>query len=255
LFDTSNQSGSVTPEDARVERSSPRPSPRSLRTFATTATEVIRSTRSIPRVGGSEPLRRRNHVACLWQKCGSANVPHRGLHGSIRVSRSTMASEVVRASESRWATVRVDDGSVEGPGNDALPGGEGPDSVTPDPPGRTGATPAGIVPGVQCLRGLDPQLEAADRVVESIVGHAEMLGPQAEAKLPSESARTISSPGRIRRFAFVRLLVQDRDRQLRIVRPRSEVHVVGPDDGDHIVDDDDLRMYVDRVGALVLQRS
>jgi hypothetical protein len=60
-------------------------------------------------------------------------------------------------------------------------------------------------------------------------------------------------PGRVERLALVSIIVEDGERHLRVVRPRTSVHVVGAEHRQYVVDHDDLRMNVDRRSLFVLE--
>ena len=90
---------------------------------------------------------------------------------------------------------------------------------------------------------LDPGLGVEREVVR---GDAEVLAPQPQPELAGEPSRAVAQPAGIGRLAVVGFGVHHRARQLRVVRPRPQAHVVRADDGPHVVDDADLRVHVDR---------
>ena len=121
------------------------------------------------------------------------------------------------------------------------------------PGGRATLSPA-VMPGVERSGGLLPSVESLERVYQALVLlGVEVLASQLQPKRSREPTRAFSPAARIERFAIVAILVEHRDRQLRVVRPRAPIHVVRTDQGDLVVDHDDLRVYVDRRASLVLE--
>ena len=64
--------------------------------------------------------------------------------------------------------------------------------------------------------------------------------------------RAVAEPGRVARLALVRRRVEHGAGQFAVVRPRSAVEVVRADHGPDVVDDDHLRVHVDRRARRVL---
>ncbi len=97
----------------------------------------------------------------------------------------------------------------------------------PDPAGGSIATLTADVPGVERVRRLTPAFEAFAGIQQTVVGgRAQVLPPETYAEVPGEAPRPVPEPGRVAWLTLVSLLVENRYRQLRIVRPRSPVHVV-----------------------------
>src|SRR6187200_2760063 len=123
-----------------------------------------------------------------------------------------------------------------------------------DAAGWSRSAPALGVPRIERPRGLSPSIERLERIQQSFVLlRAEMLAGELQAKRSSEPTRALSPAAGVQRFAVIAILIEDRDRELRIVRPRTPVHIVGADQGHLVVDHDDLRVDVDRGPLLVLE--
>ena len=97
----------------------------------------------------------------------------------------------------------------------------------PDPAGGSIATLTADVPGVERIRRVAPAFEAFAWIQETVVGgRAQVLPPKTYPEVPGETPRTVREPSGVAWLTLVSLLVENRYRQLRIVRPRSPVHVV-----------------------------
>ena len=121
-------------------------------------------------------------------------------------------------------------------------------------PRRPRSTTSTLMPRVEGRRGPAPAVEALDRVEQpAVIVRAEMFTPQPQPKVPREQPSAVARAGWITGLPEILLFVQDCDRQLRIVRPGSAVHVVGPDQGHDVIDDHHLGVDVDRIRVPVLQ--
>ena len=86
-------------------------------------------------------------------------------------------------------------------------------------PGSWSGTSA-LVPRVEGRGRPAPALEATDGIEHRIViVRAEMFAPQPQPEVSCEAARLVPGSGRIAWFAKILFLVQDRDGELRVVRP------------------------------------
>src|SRR5438105_2543032 len=113
-----------------------------------------------------------------------------------------------------------------------LPCRHRPRSMETHAPRRPRSTTSTLMPRVEGRRGPAPAVEALDRVEQPVViVRAEMFTPQPQPKVPREPSSAVARAGWITGLPEILLFVQDCDRQLRIVRPGSAVHVVGPDQG------------------------
>src|SRR5205085_6072365 len=110
------------------------------------------------------------------------------------------------------------------------------------------------VPSIECGGGSPPQLEAALRVERlGLIERPEMLSPETETKIPREPASPLVPSGEIDRVTSISLIVDDRDRQFGVMRPRPAVEVVGTDHGEVIVDHNHFGVNVDRLALFVLE--
>ena len=112
---------------------------------------------------------------------------------------------------------------------------------------------AGLVPCIESRSRPPPPLEAADRVDEvTVIVRAEVFPPQPQPQVPREPSRSIAGAGGVAGLPEILLFVQDRDGELRIVRPGPTVHVVRADQGHDVIDDHTFGVDVDGVPLLVL---
>ena len=121
--------------------------------------------------------------------------------------------------------------------------------------GARGGVPAGAgrpreaVPGVERVRALAQRLEPRrriDEVVDVAGRSAEVLGGEPDPGVAREHARAVAESRGVGRRTVVEPGVDHRARELRVVRPRPAVEVVGADGHPHVVDDAHLRVHVDR---------
>jgi len=121
---------------------------------------------------------------------------------------------------------------------------------------RSGVASTVRVPGVEGGGRSSEFDESADGVDEVVVvvGRAlEVFAPEAQSCLSGEPPGAIAESGRVAGCAFVDLGVENRAGDLGVMRPGAAVEVVGSDDQEHIVDDADLCVYVDRSGISVFE--
>ena len=122
------------------------------------------------------------------------------------------------------------------------------------PPNGTGTAAAGGVPRIEFIRRPPSPFERLGRIDEPrAVGIAQVFAHQGQAQIAREDARTVAQTRRVGQFAEVAVAVEDRARQLGIVRPRPAVQVVRSHGRPRVVDDHGFRVHVDRRALFVLE--